>query len=231
MATSRSSNLSRAAYRTRCRKILSEHICEIRPTAVERILLTKTRAARLGISIEPAEVRLITGADDPYAWQALPEKNHIFQKQLSKHSVGVYTEMCREVGVSFEAVPAPESKTAAERSPIEGTQRMLPVSSKTSFTSVIQQLKAEKVQPTFELDDLRNQVEEARQSKGVAEEETDRLKRLMQTAEEDKQTLQQEVHNMTGVIESLRTTALQSADELINRLRLDLNRVRDKWGP
>lgn len=137
MATSRSSNLSRAAYRRRCRKILSEHICDIRPTAVERILLTKTRAARLGISIEPAEVRLITGADDPYAWQALPEKNHIFQKQLSKHSVGVYTEMCREVSVSFEAVPAPESKTAAERSPIEGTQRMLPVSSKTSFTSVI----------------------------------------------------------------------------------------------
>lgn len=81
------------------------------------------------------------------------------------------------------------------------------------------------------MDDLRNQVEKARQSKGLAEEETDRLKRLMQTAEEDKQTLQQEVHNMTGVIESLRTTALQSADEFLNRLRLDLNRVRDKWGP
>ena len=139
--------------------------------------------------------------------------------------------MCREFGVSFQAIPAPESKTAADRSPIEGTQRMLPVSSKTSFTSVIQQLKVDKVQLTFELDDLKNQVEEARQSKRLAEEETDRLKRLMQTAEEDKQTLQQEVHNMTGVINSLRTTALQSAEEFLNRLRLDLNRDREKWGP
>ena len=60
---------------------------------------------KLGLSIKPEDIRLITHADDPYIWQALPEKQHLFKKQLSKHSIGAYRELCREVGVSFEAVP------------------------------------------------------------------------------------------------------------------------------
>ena len=50
------------------------------------------------------QVRLITGADDPYAWKVLPEKEHLFKK--SKHSIGAYMELWREVGVSFEALLA-----------------------------------------------------------------------------------------------------------------------------
>jgi len=64
---------------------------------------------RLGIAIEPAEVRLITSADDLYVWRFLPEKQYLFRKHLSKHSVGAYRELCREVGVSFEAVLAAAS--------------------------------------------------------------------------------------------------------------------------
>ncbi len=73
---------------------------------------------KLGISIEPAEVRLITSGDDPYTWQTLPEKQHLFEKHLSKHSIGAYRELCRGVGVSFEAILAPESNNAAERKPL-----------------------------------------------------------------------------------------------------------------
>lgn len=40
---------------------------------------------KLGISIKPAEVRLITRSDDPYTWQVLQEKQHLFTKHLSKH--------------------------------------------------------------------------------------------------------------------------------------------------
>ncbi|KIW11746.1 hypothetical protein PV08_09018 [Exophiala spinifera] len=32
-------------------------------------------------------------------------KQHLFSKQLSKHSVGAYMELCREIGNSFEAIP------------------------------------------------------------------------------------------------------------------------------
>jgi hypothetical protein len=70
---------------------------------------------KLGISIKPAEVRLITRSDDPYTWQVLQEKQHLFTKHLSKHSIGAYRELYRGVGVSFEAIPAPKSNNAAER--------------------------------------------------------------------------------------------------------------------
>ena len=77
---------------------------------------------KIGISIEPAEVWLITSSDDPYTWQILPEKQHLFKKQLSKHSIGAYRELYRAVGVSFEAILAPESNIAAQRKPPEKTQ-------------------------------------------------------------------------------------------------------------
>jgi len=48
---------------------------------------------KLGINDELAEVRLITSAEDPYVWQTLPEKSHLFKKQLSKHTVGAYKEL------------------------------------------------------------------------------------------------------------------------------------------
>jgi hypothetical protein len=59
---------------------------------------------RLGIVVEPAQVRLMPDIGDGYMWAALPEKEHLFTKQLSKHSTGAYTELCRGVGVSFEAI-------------------------------------------------------------------------------------------------------------------------------
>jgi len=71
--------------------------------------------AKLGILIEPVEVRLITSSNDPYTWQILPEKQHLFKKHLSKHSIGAYRELCRGIDVLFEAVLAPESNNAAER--------------------------------------------------------------------------------------------------------------------
>ncbi len=77
-----------------------------------------SEVTNLGISIEPAEVRLITSADDPYTWQMLPEKEHLFKKHLSKHSIGAYRELCRGVGVSFDAVLAPESSNAGEMKPL-----------------------------------------------------------------------------------------------------------------
>ena len=74
---------------------------------------------KLGLSIKPEDVRLMTNADDPYSWQALPEKDHLFKKQLSKHSIGAYRALCREVGVSFEAVlttrPNPDASSKPDK--------------------------------------------------------------------------------------------------------------------
>jgi len=74
---------------------------------------------KLGISIKPAEVRLIISANNLYTWQILPEKSYLFKKHLSKHSIGASRDLCRGVGVSFEAVPAPELSNATERKVLE----------------------------------------------------------------------------------------------------------------
>ncbi|OCL02933.1 hypothetical protein AOQ84DRAFT_392612 [Glonium stellatum] len=87
MALPRPSNIDRARWRAKCREKLSEHI-----------------KGRLGISIDPSEVRLITRVEDPYSWQFLPARTHLFERNLSKHSIDAYMVLCREVGVSFEAV-------------------------------------------------------------------------------------------------------------------------------
>lgn len=49
-------------------------------------------------------MRLQPDEQDGYGWAVLPASEHLFRKQLSKHSVRAYMELCREVGKSFEAV-------------------------------------------------------------------------------------------------------------------------------
>ena len=60
---------------------------------------------RLGITVEPSQVRLVPRPDDPYAWKVLPEKQALFSKNMSDHSIGAYKELWAGVGETFEAVP------------------------------------------------------------------------------------------------------------------------------
>lgn len=60
--------------------------------------------------VDPEVVRLIPNPDDGYIWVRQPEREHLFMKQLSKHSYGAYVELCREIGISFEATLKPESE-------------------------------------------------------------------------------------------------------------------------
>ncbi|KAL6240247.1 hypothetical protein RBB50_012852 [Rhinocladiella similis] len=93
--TPRRGNVQRAEWRCKCRQILADHL-----------------RAKLGVIIEPNQVRLVPDLYDGYMWVRQPEREHLFTKQLSKHSVGAYMELCREINVSFEAVarvePTPE---------------------------------------------------------------------------------------------------------------------------
>ena len=64
--------------------------------------------------VEPGDVRLIPNINNDYAWQVLPEKQYLFQKHISKHSIGAYCELCRGIGVSFEAVRPSEKRQLEE---------------------------------------------------------------------------------------------------------------------
>ena len=72
MAPIRTSNLERGKWRGKCREQLSKHICKTSPVSSSTVT-NITLESRIGIAIEPSQVRLIPGADGPYSWKVLPE--------------------------------------------------------------------------------------------------------------------------------------------------------------
>jgi hypothetical protein len=99
----RTGNLQRSKWRWKCRQILADHLSKV-VCRQRRLQLISYSESTLGVVIEPAQVRLKPDIQDGYMWNALLERQHLFTKQLSKHSVRAYMELCREVGKSFEAV-------------------------------------------------------------------------------------------------------------------------------
>ena len=102
-ASARRGNIQRAEWRNHCRQALSDHLsrCLWEVSGFES-LLTPTLEIRLGIEISPAEVRLQPRTGDGYQWVPIKGKENffkrsLFQKPLSKLSVGAYMELCRGV--------------------------------------------------------------------------------------------------------------------------------------
>ncbi|KAI9767656.1 MAG: hypothetical protein M1840_005527 [Geoglossum simile] len=190
MASSRSNNLERAKWRSKCREKLSEHIRN-----------------NLGIPIEPMQVRLITGVDDSYTWKVLPEKTHLFEKHLSKHSIGAYMELCRGVGISFEAVLAVGS---SQRKPEESADTKL------SFTAKIQDLQTENIELNNQLNEWRNQAVRKSELRRLAEDRASHLKI-------DNQQLQQDIQKLALVVDYLRGITIKSSQEV--------NKVLEKVKP
>lgn len=54
--------------------------------------------------IEASPVRLKTNADDPYTWEKMDEKEHLFSKNLSDCSIGQLKDLCDGVDTSFLAI-------------------------------------------------------------------------------------------------------------------------------
>ncbi|KAH7228906.1 hypothetical protein BKA60DRAFT_532811 [Fusarium oxysporum] len=84
---SKPSNVERSQWRTKCRQRLAEHINN-----------------SLSLDIAPADVRLKPSEEDPYRWQRSEDKEYLFEKHLSKLSVGPLMELCRGIGIHFKAV-------------------------------------------------------------------------------------------------------------------------------
>lgn len=70
------------------------------------VFLTQQIGDALGIVVEPPEIRLKFGEEQAqYAWK-FNDKSlmPLFDKHLSKHSVGAYMQLHREAGKGFCAV-------------------------------------------------------------------------------------------------------------------------------
>jgi chromosome segregation ATPase len=101
--------------------------------------------------VAPAEVRLITTRDDPYSWKVLPGKEHLFEKQMSKHSIGAYMELFREVGSSFEAALGSGTTTRENRTSNSGL----------TFSSKIAELERHKSSLLEDLCRSQSRIEQA----------------------------------------------------------------------
>ena len=130
----RAANIRRREWRDKCRQALSDHLSML-DSDYGLFLSWRNWDKKLGINVEPAYVRLQPGFEDGYEWKPLPEKENLynedlFTKQLSKHSLGAYMELYRDLGVSFQAAVMVLCKLCASAnvptSPAAATGQKLP---------------------------------------------------------------------------------------------------------
>ncbi|KAL6240895.1 hypothetical protein RBB50_012154 [Rhinocladiella similis] len=137
----RPGNVQRAEWRRKCRQILADHLRD-----------------KLSVIIEPSQVRLVPNLQDGYMWVRQPEREHLFMKQLSKHSVGAYMELCREINVSIEAVAMVETNLAESKLSTSGV----------SYISQLDRLQSENARLTNALshseDKIRAEIEARQQA-------------------------------------------------------------------
>ncbi|KAF1949116.1 hypothetical protein CC80DRAFT_581698 [Byssothecium circinans] len=161
MAPVRASNVERLEWRTKCRKELSSHI-----------------QSKLGIIVEPAQVRLLPSPDDPYTWRFLPEKKHLFSKNISDHSISAYKDLCNGVGRTFEAIPAKQRNSADSFGMVEGAVVSTVSQTEISFSTLIDQLQDKNFVLSQSLDEMRTQLSVELECRRHAERELARLKEV-----------------------------------------------------
>ncbi|EWG46564.1 hypothetical protein FVEG_15989 [Fusarium verticillioides 7600] len=126
---SKPSNVERSQWRTKCRQRLAEHI-------------------------NPADVRLKPSEEDPYRWQRSEDKEYLFEKHLSKLSVGPLMELYRGIGVHFKAIkPSREAVVQPSREIQDLKDEVARL--KDGRSEVIRQVKAQIVKYKRENHDLR----------------------------------------------------------------------------
>ena len=103
MASRRPNNVKRTEWNKKCREKLSAHICKSHHLLWSDATDT-SKDKKLGIVIEASQVRLKTNTNDPYTWEKMDEKEHLFSKNLSDLSIGQLKDLCDGVDRSFIAI-------------------------------------------------------------------------------------------------------------------------------
>ena len=73
----------------------------------------KYTGSELQLDVPPTQVRLRPKPEELYTWEVQPAKGHLFQKGMSKLSVGSYMELVAGLGTFFRVV----LNTSEARSP------------------------------------------------------------------------------------------------------------------
>ena len=65
-------------------------------------------------------MRLKTSPDDPYLWERMKEKEHLFQRNLSDLSIGQLKELLDGVDKSFVAIWKPSGRSERQTEEPQG---------------------------------------------------------------------------------------------------------------
>ncbi|KAL4888216.1 hypothetical protein BDV59DRAFT_196628 [Aspergillus ambiguus] len=179
------SNQKRASWRSMCRKRLSQHIWET-----------------LGIQVKPSEVRLRGGEDAlKYTWKIEdPSLEPLFDKHMSKHSVGAYMQLYREVGHSFYAVHS-DGQTKQRTQPL-----VVP--------SELDRLQEDNSRLEEEVKQLRKANEALVSAKCEAEDEVQTQKSIIREAQMTIHLHQQDIQSWMAVAECYQMSCIRCSDAL-----------------
>ena len=188
----------------------------------------------LGISVSPADVRLITGPQDPYKWVSLPEKRYLFEKHLSKHCTRAYREICVGVGEAFEAVPTDasnnETRPSAEIPEVRPEKTSdLEVAKKPagSFTAKIDELERQNLIPMTELEQWRSTASNAEALNRELGASLEAAQLSVNALQQEKERMKESYHQNAMAANFFRIKAVQ-ADTTIKELFSAFESVKAK---
>jgi hypothetical protein len=173
-------------------------------------------ANSLGLEIEPSQIRLKTEeTDDPYVWDRLEEKDYLFSKNLSDHSLLALRELFDGVEVFFRAVPKAQvlklnnglGSGIISSAPIPGVDDK--TQSEVSFRSRITELKEVHERLVVDYQKLENKLCQEAERRRHAEDSVVKLEdaALKYTKQEEK--LLREVEQCHKVADCLRSVIIE----------------------
>lgn len=106
---------------------------------------------------------MIPEPDSLYEWDYLPERQHLFQKQISKHNIAACQEIVAEIGESIYATSRGVPRSTTVVTQVTGNapcQNLQEASKSRSFSSIIMELTERTKIQSSQLTEARKVIEE-----------------------------------------------------------------------
>lgn len=126
MAKHPSKNQKRTEWNRKCREKLAANIRKIHQHLVDAsddVFLD----SRLGITVEPSQIRLKTNDDDPYTWEKTEAIGYLFTKNLSEFSIKSPQKLCECIDDNCLAAIWKPSSKGSGTTVLENIQVDIPV--------------------------------------------------------------------------------------------------------
>jgi len=185
----RSNNVRRTELNKSCRQQLSAHIYN-----------------RLGIFIDPSQVRLRRDPNDPYIWEAMQGKEYLVSKNLSDLSTGQLLELYNAIDKSIVAVwrPLRTDNQSSLHFPIE----------ELSFKAKINALSQENIRLSSELNKWKDAAAVESKTRQTIELKISQSAETILRYQMDNERLQKYVNEWKAIAEEAKSSAVRHCREM-----------------